>query len=321
MSSMENDPHVQGTRERAARYQARREAAVQAKMNTLRAEASGDAQTARNLASITARVDEINQRNAIQPPVLTDLEVFGLRSARLAEISPRWSAARVALAKGLAIIPLQARSSEPVNGVEPTRSEAEAFSWWSDRADLNVGVLAGERSGVLVLQLDGSDASRRWLRELIRADMRVVDDEDGSHEVGMPREWQPGRLYCVEPRKAAVFARAGWGRSFSRGLEDEFRSERERRRRTPSTYVFGWPVRANDEPAYPFPWRVDTSWSFRSRRVSEGVSLLASGEPVVWEGSVLPDGRTVHVNMTPLQNLDNAMPVWLADAVGGKRKR
>jgi hypothetical protein len=315
---------------RSTRSFENRSATAAERVNRMVLDASEDAKQAQKLARVGAWMDEINQRNAIQPHAPTEIEVFGLRSNELASRSPQFSAARVALVKGLAVIPLQARSSEPVPGYEPTRSEAEAYAWWLERPDLNVGILAGEQSGALVLQLDGSDGSRRWLREQIRAGMRVVETEDGTHEVGMPREWQPGRLYHIEPRKPAVTARTGWGRAFSRELESEYKAERERLRTRPVTYVFGWPIRPREADEYipwvPFqpdgntPFVVAKEWGFKSRSVSPGVRLFASGEPIVWEGSTLPDGRTVLVNMTPIQNQDHAMPDWLASAVGGKRK-
>lgn len=243
------------------------------------------------------------------------LESFQLASNVLSEVSPQYSAARVALIHNLTVQPLWPNNTEPVPNLKPTKSPSQLFNYWSDQAGgdsrRNVGVVLGQESNLILLELEGEEG-REWLRRLQKAEIHRVKDKDTGEEwqVGDWREFNAGRVYRVKINPPAAISRIGWGKKFAQSLEHEYQAGKKQRRIGPIVYALAWPLRPKREDDSPYlpAFVTDKSWKFKSRQVSPGVTLRADGV-VAWSGSTFATGERIDTTFQPWHH---PCPLWLA---------
>jgi hypothetical protein len=259
-----------------------------------------DAKMKARLAELGRRQQETAER--VKDQHLTDEQVeaerFQHESNVLAEQFPLYAAARAASASFLVV---------PLDGTKPlikdaTNDPRELFALWSRWPDANVGVALGRVGGILALQVDGMTAYQK-LREMARVTVYVEDDDNSYTEM---RELGGSSVRLVIPsRPVSMRSTIGWGKDYTRAINKMLKDDEQRQ---PETFYLVW--------SFPSVVSGQDCYNYRSRKVGEGLTLLADGV-LPWQGSILEGGVTIQAPM----NRPPDMPAWLGAMLGRPRSR
>jgi hypothetical protein len=259
-----------------------------------------DARLKRRLVDLGQRQQETAER--LKEQHLTDEQIeaerFQAQSNALAEKLPLYAAARAASANFL-VVPLDG-TSPLVKPTDATNDPWQLFNWWDKWPEANPGVALGRVGGVVALQVDSMTAYQ-VLRQMATV---VYHDED-------ERAWKEYRelggysVRLVIPSSASMRMVQGWGKAYSRAVNAMVKEERQRQ---PETFFLVW--------SFPSVTSGQDAFNYRSRKVGQGLTLLAEGDVLPWDGSVLDNVRVVAPMSKPPE-----MPEWLGSMLGRPRSR
>jgi Bifunctional DNA primase/polymerase, N-terminal len=263
----------------------------------------GDGQVKEQIAKQTRWALEMAQRQLEAPP-LSDEELeaerFQFESNEYAADNARYAAARAAT--NFLVVPLDG-TTPLVDLSEATREPRKLFAWWLEYPDANPGALLGRMGGIFALAVDNHDAWER-LKEMAAVTMRDADNDKTWIE---HRHIGGARVHFLAPSQPfSVRSRGGWGRTFEQAAKE---LAQESRNRNPQTFALVW--------SYPSVQSGMDAYDFKSRKIGQGLSVMAEGEVFPWSGSILADGIEVQA---PMSRPPEA-PLWLAKLMGKPRSR
>jgi hypothetical protein len=214
-----------------------------------------------------------------------------------AERCPMFAAARSAAIHRL-VLPLEPNGTRPLVPIkDATNDVGRIFQWWNEWEDANIGVVVGRVGGLIALEVKDHASLAALMKPV------VSHNEDAGQEVIDYPELGGGRVrflrQSAHPIRQTEFQ--GWGDDPGKRKQKWFDSQKH-----PENLWLVW--------SYPSVETGLDAWDYKRKRIGSGLTVLAEGSVVPWNGSRIDDLMVV----APSGGLP-FMPAALAPRLGHKR--